>query len=105
MDKNSKYKIIKQAQETLGLSESATMKEIKDKFHKLCHEWHPDKCKDSKTKCIKMMQKINNAYKIIMNYCNNYEYSFKDDEIKKHISYEELWNIKFGDDPLWGKKI
>ena len=68
----------------------------------MCHKWHPDKGSASKKKCNEMIQKITEAYKIIMDYCNNYEYSFKDEEIKRYISYEELWDKQFGNDPLWG---
>lgn len=102
MDKQIQYKKIKQACEILELGEKASSEKIKSNFYRLCHKWHPDKYKSSKKKANEMIQKIKEAYDIIMDYCNNYEYSFKDDDIERSVSYEELWNRQFGDDPHWG---
>jgi len=96
------YKKLKKAIKVFELDETASLKEIKNKFYKLSHKWHPDKCKENKEICRKKMQEIKEAYDILIEYCTNYKYSFTEDEIKKHLSYEELWNLKYGDDPLFG---
>lgn len=60
-------------------------------------EWHPDKHKDDVQKANKMSTQINEAYEVIMDYCNNYEFSFDEDHIKK-VSYtpDEWWHDRFG---------
>ncbi len=97
-----KYEEIEKAVNVLDLPEKATIKQIKGRYRKLIAKWHPDKCKEDSKKCKEMSQKIIEAYKIIMNYCNNFEYSFRKEDIKKEMEYEELWAEQFGNDPIWG---
>ncbi len=81
----------------LGLREKSTLKEIKQKYKMLMKKWHPDKHPDEIEKATKMSAKINEAYKIILDYCNNYEYSFDEENIKKtSFTPEEWWRDKFG---------
>ncbi len=49
-----------------------------------------------------MTKNIITAYKIIVEYCNNYKYSFDKEEIQKYLSDEDWWFKRFGNDPLWG---
>ncbi|MBN1627108.1 MAG: J domain-containing protein [Deltaproteobacteria bacterium] len=100
----AKYREIIEAKETLKLPERASIKEIKSSYRRLLRYWHPDKCNDNKDKCNKMTKKIIEAYKIIISYCEQYKYSFEEDEVKKYLSEEEWWFERFGDDPLWGNK-
>jgi len=82
----------------LGLRETSTLKEIKLKYRYLMKKWHPDKHKDDVIKATKMSAQINEAYEMIMDYCNNYEYSFEEEHIKK-VTYtpSQWWNDRFGD--------
>ncbi len=85
------------AKSLLGLRETSTLREIKNKYKNLMKKWHPDKHKDNSQKATKMSMKINEAYEIIMDYCNNYEYSFDEEYIKqKTITPHEWWSDKFG---------
>ena len=60
-------------------------------------KWHPDKHKDNQEKANKMSMKINEAYEIVSDYCNNYEYSFDEELIKKkYLTPAEWWHQKFG---------
>lgn len=60
-------------------------------------KWHPDKHKNDVEKATKMSMKINEAYEIILSYCNNYEYSFDEEKIKRsYFTPAEWWNDKFG---------
>jgi len=99
---NSKYENIKEACQILGLYDSATMEFIKQRYKDLSKKWHPDKCHDTPEKCHEMMQKINAAYKTILDYCNNYKYSFRKEDIERNLSPEELWYDRFFNDPIWG---
>jgi len=81
----------------LGLRETSTLKEIKQKYKYLMKKWHPDKHKDNVEKATQISMQINEAYQIILDYCNNYEYSFDEDSIKRtSYSPSEWWNDKFG---------
>jgi DnaJ-class molecular chaperone len=99
---NVKFKDIIEARDLLNLSERASMEEIKSHYRELVNQWHPDKCKESDEICNEMTRKIVAAYKIIIAYCDQYQYSFSKDEIMKYLKGEEWWNEKFGSDPLWG---
>jgi len=82
----------------LGLREKSTLPEIKNKYKNLMKKWHPDKHKDDPEKATKMSMQINEAYETILEYCNTYEYSFDEDDIKKTTySPSEWWHSKFGD--------
>jgi len=97
------YKEITQARKLLNVPERATMKEIRTKYKKLLAQWHPDRCEGNEEECNEMTIKLIAAYKTLLNYCNNYKYSFTKEEIKNHLSGEEWWFERFGDDPLWSR--
>jgi len=81
----------------LGLREKATLKEIKSKYKNLMKKWHPDKHKDDQEKATKMSMQINEAYEVIMQYCENFEFPFDEEHIKKvSQTPEEWWREKFG---------
>ena len=85
------------AKTLLGLRETSSVKEIKNKYKNLMKKWHPDKHINDTKKATKMSMQINESYEIIMNYCNNYEYSFEEESIKKSTySPFEWWRDKFG---------
>ncbi len=96
------YEKIDTARNILELPETATMASIKASYRQLLAKWHPDKCTQDKDTCTEMTRKIISAYGVIVDYCNNYEYSFSKKTIKRHLSPEEWWLDRFGDDPLWG---
>jgi DnaJ-class molecular chaperone len=98
-----KYRDILEAKELLGLPERASMDEIKSSYRRLISNWHPDRCREDKKKCEEMTRKIITAYGIIVSYCEEYKYSFAEEEVKRYLSAEEWWFEKFGNDPLWGK--
>ncbi len=97
-----KYEEIINALHILGLYESATVKEIKNKYRTLLKEWHPDLCKGDEHIRKEKTTEILNAYRIIMDYCDQYRFSFSKEEVEKYISPEELWSKQFGKDPIWG---
>jgi DnaJ-class molecular chaperone len=81
----------------LGLRETSTLLEIKSKYKMLMKQWHPDKHPQEIEKANKMSAQINEAYNTILEYCNNYEYSFDEDDVKKRTySPQEWWHDKFG---------
>lgn len=97
-----KYEEITKACQILGLYEFATLKDIKNKYKELLKEWHPDLRKENEDICKEKTIEIINAFKTIMEYCENYKFSFSKEEIEKYISADEFWWKRFGSDPIWG---
>ncbi len=86
----------------MGLPERATMAEIKANYRALIRKWHPDKCRTSNEECKEMTTKINAAYRVINDYCNNYKFSFSEKEVGNYLTAEEWWLKRFGRNYLWG---
>ena len=61
--------------------------------------YHPDKCKRKPADCEEMMKKLNEAYKIILSYCESYEYSFSKEEFD-YANPENILKERFKDDWL-----
>ena len=80
---------IEEARKLLGLGEAATLKEIKRAYRTLAHRHHPDKLGGDDSTESETMKRLNWAYKLLMDYCNEYKYSFKEDDIARTYSYEE----------------
>jgi DnaJ-class molecular chaperone len=97
-----KYEEITKARQVLGLDDYATLKEIKNRYRELLKEWHPDLHKKHKAVRKEKTIEIINAYKTIMDYCEQYQFSFSRDEVERYFSPEELWAKQFGKDPIWG---
>jgi len=94
---------INEARKILGLADRASLKEIKEAFWSQTRKWHPDKCKKKdKNICHEKMKEINKAYKVIMSYVENYNYSFNDETVWED-NPEERWKKRFGRDPIWGE--
>ena len=95
---------IKAAADVLELPEKANMTIIRKAYREMIHQWHPDKCKDDPHKCKEKTREVIEAYGIIVNYCNDYEYPFSEEGLKKTLSAEELMYQRFWDDPIWGMR-
>jgi DnaJ-class molecular chaperone len=81
---------IEEARKLLGLGEAATLKEIKTAYRKLAHRHHPDKRSsvDSEEN-EEAMKRLNWAYKLLMDYCNEYKYSFKEEDVARTYPHDE----------------
>ena len=99
------HKIYKAAQ-VLELNEKETLAEIKKSYRNLIKKWHPDKCEKTDEICKAKTKEIVKAYKIIIEYCQNYRYSFKKENIINNLPVKERGKEnmirRFGNDPLWG---
>ncbi len=96
------FTTITNAREILKLPESATLDQIKNQYRDQMKIWHPDACTESSGTCEDMTKRITDAYRILIEYSNNYEYSFKKEEVEKYISEKEWWISRYGSDPIWG---
>ncbi len=98
------FKQIDEARRLLGLQETATLDEIKDAYRQLSLKFHPDRLQEAeKEKAEGMMKKINQAKDIILIYCANYRYSFKEDDVKRNSFDQETYqHLRRFYDGWWG---
>ena len=100
------FEKINNARKLLGIPEAATLPEIKKAFNKMAKKYHPD-VKQNEPEAQGKMVEVLKAYETIVNYCGNYTFSFKQDDVlaAKYVEEndpEALWRKHYGDDPLWG---
>ena len=81
---------IEEARKLLGLGEAATFKEIKRAYRTLAHRHHPDKHSSTAIEQTEeTMKRLNWAYKLLMDYCTNYKYSFREEDVAKTYPRDE----------------
>jgi len=71
---------IKKALEILELPPFITKEDIKRQYKELAKKYHPDIYGSDEH-----MSKINMAYEVLIDYIDNFRYSFDDDEINKQL--------------------
>ena len=82
MKKLITFQDIDDARKILDLQKTASIEDVKNNYRRLLLEFHPDRHNNSPDKKIfeEKSKEINNAYKIIMNYCMKYPISFDADK-------------------------
>ncbi len=84
MERLPGYRALNRARKILGLPEITTLGQVKSAYRKLAMLHHPDRCSDNeKAACAKKMADINNAYKIITDYIQNYKFMFTEKAYKE----------------------
>ena len=83
------FEEIDQARQLLGLGDAATLKEIREHFRELARQYHPDKSGgDDKTQREEMMKRLNQAYEVIVQYCSEYKYPFREEDVDRTYPYD-----------------
>jgi len=81
---------IDQARRLLGLGEVATLREIKAAYRRLAHRYHPDKHSGTiGEEAEETMRRLNKVYKPLTDYCSNYKYSFREEDVARTYPYDE----------------
>jgi DnaJ-class molecular chaperone len=81
---------IDEARRLLELGEQATLKQIKSAYRKMAFRYHPDKRRDAdSSEHEEIMKKLNWAYKVLLQYCHDYKYTFGEEDIARTYPYEE----------------
>jgi len=93
-----KFEKVDKARKILGLGEKASKEEIKKRYRELMKKYHPDKTSENRKNLMKIKD-INWAYNIITSYCDEYEFSFKREDVER-MNPELKLNRQFGDDWL-----
>ncbi len=93
------YADLQKAMAAFGLSERATLKQIKRRHRELVMQYHPDRGEADPER----IRLVNAAYELLLEYCQNYSFSFVEEEFYRQNPEERL-RVQFSDDPLWGAK-
>lgn len=86
---------IDEARRLLGLGDRASIEEIKTAYRRMCKRWHPDTLSEDSGSSRKIKQ-INAAYRLLLNYCENYRFSFLPEKIE-FFDPEKWWYDRFGE--------
>lgn len=86
---------IDQARRALGLGERASIEEIKTAYRRMCKRWHPDAL-DNNQSSSKKIKEINAAYRLLLDYCEHYLFSFLPEEVES-FDPEKWWYHRFGE--------
>lgn len=70
------YEEFEKAVDTLGIITKIDKKNLKNKYLKLSKQYHPDMPNGSEEK----FKEINEAYKLLKDYIDNYRFTFEKDE-------------------------
>lgn len=89
------------ARALLGLPERATLAEIRAAYRRLCRRHHPDLQAGREDDATAIMQDVNAAYRIVLDYCKTYRFPLTAESTGEE-SDEDWWMNRFGQDPLWG---
>ena len=92
------YQELRNALEIFGLSERATLKQVKGRHREMVKRFHPDRGEEADQERIRL---VNAAYRVLLEYCEGYAFSFGEREFNEQNPEERL-RMQFSDDPLWG---
>ena len=92
------YADLRAALTVFGLSDRATLKEIKIRHRELVKRHHPDAGAGNPAN----IREVNAAYGVLREYVESYRFSFAEEEFYEQ-NPEERIRRQFMDDPLWGK--
>ncbi len=82
------FEEIDKARRLLGLGDRATLKEIKQAYRKMAFRYHPDSGGKG-AEGQEMMKQLNWAYRLLLDYCADYSYSFTEEDVVRTDFYEE----------------
>lgn len=77
------YDRLQDALKVLELPVLISLKEVRSRYRVLAKKYHPDRCNDKEA-----MQKINEAYKLIITYMETYKFTFSEEEVAKQFPEE-----------------
>jgi len=92
------YRELEAALSILGLGQRASLAEIRNRYHQLAREHHPD---GGTARESDQIQRINAAYRLLRDYCAGYRYDFGEAEFYEQDPEARLQR-QFAEDPVWG---
>ena len=82
------FEEIDEARKLLGLGGQATLKQIKQAYRRMAIRHHPDKAENG-AQAEEMMKQLNAAYELLVDYCANFSYSFREEDVARAYPYQE----------------
>ncbi len=101
--KRSEWEKVAAAAKLLQLEETATLKQIKSAFRRMCKKHHPDLAAHQDEVESMAVQEIHEAYEVLLQYCKDFRFPLKPQDSDQSMEAEDWWMDRFGQDPLWGK--
>jgi hypothetical protein len=94
---------VREAAGVLGITDGASLNEIRHRYRELMKKWHPDVAEGDTASSHRTVVTLNGAYELLFEYCTNHRFSFRLEDIKTTMEKTpgEYWMERFGDDPLW----
>jgi DnaJ-class molecular chaperone len=92
------YDELRESLKVFGLTERATLRQIKRRHRELVKSHHPDHHDNRDDETIRV---INAAYARLKHYCENYRFDFSREEFLEQNPEERLRD-QFASDPVWG---
>ena len=92
-----------EAARLLEIETSASLHDIRAQYHKLLKNWHPDSSHHTPEESHQKTILLNEAYDLLVDYCMNYKFSFRSEDLNKNIEKNpaKLWMERYGNDPIW----
>ena len=91
------FEELDQARRLFSLHERATLREIKNRHRALAKRFHPDQVENGDPE---QMRQVNAAYRLLIDYCTGYRFSFAHDEFFEQNPEERL-REQFAQDAIW----
>ncbi len=94
---------VMKAAEILGVTDRASLNEIRGRYRNLMKESHPDVADSDVSSSHRTAVELNRAYELLVGYCMNYRFTFRLEEIREGMEKTpaEYWMERYGDDPIW----
>ena len=95
---------VREAAEVLGVAGGASLAEIRERYHRLIKEHHPDIQPAGDPSAHETTAALTAAYGLLVRYCTNYRFSFDPEVVAATMERtpQAYWREHFGDDPIWG---
>jgi DnaJ-class molecular chaperone len=93
------YQELRAALKVFQLAERATLREIKSRHRELVKRHHPDAGSSADDESIR---EINASYRLLIDYVNDYRFSFAEQEFYEQNPDERL-RQQFFDESQWGR--
>jgi DnaJ-class molecular chaperone len=94
--RESLFSRLDRARRVLGLPDRVSLRQVRERYRELSRQWHPDICRESPEICKEKQAEINLAYDTLMDYCNNYQYSLREEDVELYAGGEDFWWRHFG---------
>lgn len=86
---------IDRARRVLGLEQRASIEDIRAAYRRLSKRYHPD-AGESDSDDSRAFREVHDAYRLLLSYCQQYQFSFIPEEVKS-FDPEEWWFRRFGE--------